>query len=147
MRAVITKLYKSLHFKKCQTIQNLSISLKQNKSPIQPWLLGGRAMVCHQTSICAMDRIPLGEVYMVKIGLAIMDPLWMSMDLNRCHRYRGQALWEWGNTIDKAPKTNPDTRPRSEPTLELHSRAASSVGITSPFQRYLTHEEIPEEGR
>ena len=29
----------------------------------------------------------------------------------------------------------PDTRPRSEPTLELHSRAASSVGVTSPFQR------------
>ena len=39
------------------------------------------------------------------------------------------------NPIDEAPQTNPDTWPRSEPTLELHSRAASSVGITSPFQR------------
>ena len=35
----------------------------------------------------------------------------------------------------KAPQTNPDSHPRSEPALELHSRAASSVGITSPFQR------------
>ena len=40
-----------------------------------------------------------------------------------------------GNPIDKAPQTNPDTCPRSEPALELHSKATSSVGITSPFQR------------
>ena len=33
------------------------------------------------------------------------------------------------------PQTNPDTQPRSEPALELHSRAASSVGITSLLQR------------
>ena len=35
----------------------------------------------------------------------------------------------------EAPQTNPDSRPRSVPALELHSRAASSVGITSPFQQ------------
>ena len=34
----------------------------------------------------------------------------------------------------KAPQTNLDTRPRSQPTLELHSMATSSVGIMSPFQ-------------
>ena len=34
-----------------------------------------------------------------------------------------------------APQTNLDSQPRSVPALELHSRAASSVGITSPFQR------------
>ena len=33
-----------------------------------------------------------------------------------------------------APQTNPDSRPRSEPTLKLHSRATSSEGITSPSQ-------------
>ena len=37
--------------------------------------------------------------------------------------------------IDKAPQTNQDSGPKSVPTLELHSWAASSVGITSPFQR------------
>ena len=37
--------------------------------------------------------------------------------------------------MDKAPKTSPDSRPRLEPALDLHSRAASSVGIKSPFQR------------
>ena len=42
--------------------------------------------------------------------------------------------WEWGNPIDKASQTNPDSQPRSESTLEIYSRAASSVGITSPFQ-------------
>ena len=45
------------------------------------------------------------------------------------------STWEWGNPIDKAPQTNPDSWPRSEPALELHSRAMSSVGLTSPFQR------------
>ena len=30
--------------------------------------------------------------------------------------------------------TNPDSSPRSEPALELHSRAATSVGGTSPFK-------------
>ena len=45
------------------------------------------------------------------------------------------STWEWGNPIDKAPQTNPDSRHRSEPALELNSRAASSVGITSPFQQ------------
>ena len=39
------------------------------------------------------------------------------------------------NPIDNAPQTNQDSRPRSDPTLELHSKAASSVGITSTFQR------------
>ena len=34
-------------------------------------------------------------------------------------------------TVFIAPQTNPDTRP----ALELHSRAASSVGATSLFQR------------
>ena len=34
---------------------------------------------------------------------------------------------------DKDTQTNPDTQPRTEPALELHSRVASSVGITSPF--------------
>ena len=43
--------------------------------------------------------------------------------------------WEWGNPIDKALQTNPDSRPRSEPALELHRRAVSSVGITSQFQQ------------
>ena len=50
----------------------------------------------------------------------------------------GEALnstWEWGNPSDKAPQTNPDSQPRSEPAPELYSRAASSVGVTSPFQR------------
>ena len=37
--------------------------------------------------------------------------------------------------INKAPQTNPDSRLRSAPALELHSTAESSVGITSPFQR------------
>ena len=32
------------------------------------------------------------------------------------------------------PQTNPDSQPRSEPALELQSRAASKVGDTSPFQ-------------
>ena len=36
---------------------------------------------------------------------------------------------------DIAPQTNPDSPPRSEPALGLHSRAASSVGVTSLFQR------------
>ena len=50
----------------------------------------------------------------------------------------GEALsstWEWGNPIDNAPQTNPDSWPRSEPAPELHSRAASSIGIKSPFQQ------------
>ena len=49
----------------------------------------------------------------------------------------GEALsstWEWGNPTDKAPQTNSDSWPRSAPALELLSRAASSVGVTSPFQ-------------
>ena len=29
----------------------------------------------------------------------------------------------------RAPQTNPDTQPRSEPALELHSRAVSNVGV------------------
>ena len=33
------------------------------------------------------------------------------------------------------PQTNPDSQPRSVPALELHSRAASSVGVMTPFQR------------
>ena len=44
-------------------------------------------------------------------------------------------MWKWGNQIDKAPQTNPDSRPRSAPSLKLLSRATSSVGITSLFQR------------
>ena len=54
------------------------------------------------------------------------------------HRIDGAVvvwIWEWGNPIDKPLHTNRDSRPRSAPTLELHSRAASSVGITSPLQR------------
>ena len=35
----------------------------------------------------------------------------------------------------KASQTNPDSQPRSEPALELHSRAAPSESIMSPFQR------------
>ena len=35
-------------------------------------------------------------------------------------------------TLFIAPQTKPNTRPRSEPALELHSRAASSVRVTSP---------------
>ena len=31
--------------------------------------------------------------------------------------------------------TNPDTLSWSEPALDLHSRATSSVGVTSPFQQ------------
>ena len=38
------------------------------------------------------------------------------------------------NPIDKAPQTNPALQPRSEPALELHSKAASNVDITSPLQ-------------
>ena len=30
---------------------------------------------------------------------------------------------------------NPDSRPGSVPALQLHSRAASSVGVTLPFQQ------------
>ena len=40
-----------------------------------------------------------------------------------------------GLRVYKVPKTNPDSQPRSEPVLELHCRAASSVGVMSPFQR------------
>ena len=54
------------------------------------------------------------------------------------------------NTVCKhatAPQTNPDTRPRSEPTLELHSRAVSKCRrhVTVPAEP--TQEAIPEEGR
>ena len=38
-------------------------------------------------------------------------------------------------TYDIAPQTNLDSLPKSKPALELHSRAVSSVGIKSPFQR------------
>ena len=34
-----------------------------------------------------------------------------------------------------APQTNPDSQRRTAPTLELLSRAVSSVGVTSPIQR------------
>ena len=37
--------------------------------------------------------------------------------------------------VNRAPQTNLATQPRSEPALELHSRAASSVGVKSPFQQ------------
>ena len=40
--------------------------------------------------------------------------------------------WAWRHL---SPQTNPDSWPRSALTLELLSRAASSVGVTSPFQR------------
>ena len=40
-----------------------------------------------------------------------------------------------------APQTNPDSRPRSEPALDLLSRAMSSVGITPAVP---TQEAIPE---
>ena len=45
------------------------------------------------------------------------------------------STWEWGNPIDKAPQTNPDSRPRSAPALDLLSRAASNVGVMLPLQR------------
>ena len=55
----------------------------------------------------SQDRIPLGDViYKIKI-------------LNK-----------------KAPQTNPDSQYRSAPALELHSRAASSVSVMSPFQQF-----------
>ena len=47
----------------------------------------------------------------------------------------GVITWEWRNPIEKALQLNPDSLTRLEPALELHSRAASSVGVTSPFQR------------
>ena len=37
--------------------------------------------------------------------------------------------------LTKLLKSILDSQPRSEPALKLHSRAASSVGITSPFQQ------------
>ena len=40
-----------------------------------------------------------------------------------------------GAAYHVAPQTNPDSQPRSELTLELHSRATSSVGVMSAFQR------------
>ena len=53
------------------------------------------------------------------------------------------------NTVCKhatAPQTNPDTRPRSEPTLKLHSRAVSKCRrhVTVPAEP--TQEAIPGGG-
>ena len=40
-------------------------------------------------------------------------------------------MWYW----IKAPQTNLDSQPKSEPALELLSRALSSVGVIVPFQQ------------
>ena len=64
----------------------------------------------------------------VRNGLSLFKKwsrLWRSIEL----------YLEWGNPVDKATQINPDSWPRSAPTLKIHSRAASSVGVTSPFQR------------
>ena len=55
------------------------------------------------------------------------------------------STWEWGNPIDKAPQTNPDSWPRSEPALELHSVGVKCRRhVTVPAVS--TEEAIPEEG-
>ena len=46
-----------------------------------------------------------------------------------------------------APQTNPDSQQRSKPALELHSRATSSLGITSPFQQSQHRKQFWKEGR
>ena len=62
-----------------------------------------------------------------------MDPCTSTPNLT--FREALTSTWKCGNPIDKAPQTNLDSRPRSEPALELHSRAVSSEGVMSPFQR------------
>ena len=47
----------------------------------------------------------------------------------------------------KAPQTNPDSQFKSEPALELHSGAASSVGVISPFQRSRQRKHLRSGGR
>ena len=54
-------------------------------------------------------------------------PMYLSITIN--------PILQWRRIDSGVAGFNPDSRPRSEPTLELNSRAASSVGIMSPFQR------------
>ena len=68
-----------------------------------------------------MDKIPLGETVTA---------------INHVLCFIGSLLPQTCViSMNKAPQTNLDTQPRTEPALELHSRAASSVGVTSPFQQ------------
>ena len=66
-----------------------------------------------------------------------MSRYWPVKRILPMHKDIEERLYEHYPQADaiKALQTNPNTQPRSEPALELHSRAASSVGITSPFQR------------
>ena len=53
---------------------------------------------------------------------------------SNCRIKASASTWERRNPIVKALQPNPDSQPRSEPALKLHSRAASSVGVMSPLQ-------------
>ena len=77
-----------------------------------------------------VDRIPLGEtIPAISMFYVYMVPTPTDM----CYKYK---LAERLLVLrDIAPQTNPDSLPRSKPALEQHSRAASSVGVMSPFQQ------------
>ena len=79
---------------------------------IQPWWLGGRRWSDNRLHSALVDRILLGEnITDMSMFYVYMVPTPTYM----CY--------------------NPDSWPRSVPALELHSRAASRVGVTSPFQQ------------
>ena len=67
-----------------------------------------------------------------------MSRYWPVKRILPMHRDIEERLYEHYPQADaiKALQTNPNTQSRTEPALELPSRAASSVGVTSPLRSY-----------
>ena len=88
-------------------------------------------MACHYSN----SRAPGGNSAQTHAEVNTCCVIYWWFTAINCNCCGFTTIWEWGNPIDKAPQTNLDSQPRSEPPIELHNRAASSVSITSPFQQ------------